>query len=59
MEVVTRSIVSVDGLDIPLLDLVEALEKGNRDEDNNGLPAVSNLDLLKNPGVSLKCSKVQ
>jgi hypothetical protein len=30
---------------IPLLDLVEALEKGNRDEDGNGLLAVADLDL--------------
>jgi hypothetical protein len=31
---------------------VPALEKGNRDEDDNRLPAVANLD-LKNPGVSV------
>lgn len=30
---------------IPLLDLVEALEKGNGDEDGNGLLAVADLDL--------------
>jgi len=35
-----------------LLRLVPALEKGNRDEDDNRLPAVANLD-LKNPGVSV------
>lgn len=35
----------MDRIDIPLLDLVEALEKGNRNEDNNGLSAVSDLDL--------------
>jgi hypothetical protein len=29
----------------PLLHLVPALEKGNRDEDDNGLPAVADLDL--------------
>ena len=30
---------------LPLLDLVPALEKRNRDEDDNGLPAVADLDL--------------
>jgi len=30
---------------IPLLDLVEALKKGNRDEDDNGLSAMANLNL--------------
>jgi hypothetical protein len=30
---------------VPLLAAVPALKKGNRDEDNNGLAAVSNLDL--------------
>lgn len=32
-------------LSLPLLNLVPALEKGNRDEDDNGLPAVTDLDL--------------
>jgi hypothetical protein len=32
---------------IPLLDLVEALEKGDRDEDGNGLLAMADLDLLE------------
>jgi hypothetical protein len=30
---------------IPLLGLVPALEKGNRDEDDNSLASVANLDL--------------
>lgn len=33
---------------LPLLDLVEALEERNRDEDNDGLLAVADLDLLWN-----------
>ena len=36
---------------LPLLDLVEALEERDGDEDDNSLAAVTNLD-LKNPGVS-------
>lgn len=32
-------------LDIPLLGLVPVLEKGNRDEDDNGLATVANLNL--------------
>lgn len=46
-----------NGQSIPLLNLVEALEKGNRDENDNGLPAVANLD-LKNPGVSLNFDNI-
>jgi hypothetical protein len=30
---------------LPLLRLVPALEKGNRDKDDNCLPAVADLDL--------------
>lgn len=32
---------------LPLLDLVETLEKGDGDEDDNGLLAVANLNLLE------------
>lgn len=34
-----------EGYPIPLLDLVEALEKRDRDEDDDGLLAVTNLNL--------------
>lgn len=34
------------GVGLPLLDLVEALEERDRDEDNDGLLAVADLDLL-------------
>ena len=46
-----RALVGADGVFmcvcvcLPLLDLVEALELGNGDEDDNGLSAVTNLDL--------------
>lgn len=33
---------------LPLLDLVEALEERDGDEDNDGLLAVADLDLLWN-----------
>ena len=32
---------------LPLLSLVPALERGNRDEDDNSLPAVADLDLFQ------------
>ena len=31
---------------LPLLDLVEVLQEGNGDEDNDGLLAVADLDLI-------------
>lgn len=34
------------GVGLPLLDLVETLEKGDRDEDDDGLLAVADLNLL-------------
>lgn len=37
---------------LPLLGTVPALEKGNRDEDDDSLLAVASLD-LENPGVSI------
>lgn len=35
------------GLDIPLLDPVEALEGWDGDKDDDCLPAVANFDLIK------------
>ena len=33
------------GIDLPLLDLVEALEKGHGDEDDDGFLAVADFEL--------------
>ena len=42
---VSKDTLHEDGAHKPLLHLVPALEKGNRDEDDNSLPAVADLDL--------------
>jgi hypothetical protein len=38
---------------LPLLDLVEALQEGDGDEDNDGLLAVADLDLIVGVDVSI------
>jgi hypothetical protein len=45
LEIVSTSAEGEDGVYVPLLGLVPALEKGNRDEDDDRLAAVTNLDL--------------
>lgn len=42
-----RSMVDALGVSVlPLLDLVEVLQEGDGDEDNDGLLAVADLDLI-------------